>query len=208
MKRPSGLRRLAALALVSTLVSVSPAYAEREVIRDASGDVLKTTFAGPGETTQVLDPTITAGDVRRTVVRHGAHRLNYRFKVRDLRRPDYVQILSQIKTSAADEFLLDVFRSPEGAWADLIIISDPNREDLRCRGIRTRQSVRRDLIRVSIPRRCLQRPRWVRVSATVTYTRADQLAVRWDDDVRMNGQVPPRWGPGSGRAFGPRLSAG
>ena len=80
---------LALVAAVSIGALPSAAHAERVVHKDAHGDVTYQTYDPDTDTSgESVDPTVKAGDILRTVVRHKTDKVFVAIDFADLRRSD------------------------------------------------------------------------------------------------------------------------
>ncbi|MFT4009912.1 MAG: hypothetical protein QM655_07685 [Nocardioidaceae bacterium] len=152
------MRRILVAACTAAVVLVTPAVAEARTlhVRDAKNDVF--TISGSGELVKVGSmPNV---DLRRTTIRHRAHRVVVIGKYVDLRKnKDLVTYAVELRTNT-------------GLTRDAVVTTGPGmrrgevhftgrQKELRCKGITHRISYRGNTVRVSIPRSCLNRPRYV-----------------------------------------------
>lgn len=151
----------AVLALGAT---AAPALADSHTTRDARHDVAVL----PNDTDLVgqhPDARRREGDVTSLRVTHNQHRVRITMRYRALHRPSAKQgaiHTFHLRTNEHESFDVTMVTSPEVLQGDAAFIGP---EDADCRGLRSRISYRHDSVRVSIPRRCLSNPRWVRVGA-------------------------------------------
>ncbi|QLQ09712.1 MAG: hypothetical protein HZY75_04175 [Nocardioidaceae bacterium] len=152
------MRRIFVAAFTAALVIATPAVAEARTahIKDAKGDVY--TMTGQGELVKV--GSIPNADLRRTTIRHRAHRVVVIGKYFDLRKnKDFITYAVQLRTNTGLTRDILVDANPEARRGE-IHFAGPKKE-LRCKGITHRISYRANTVRISIPRSCLKRPRYI-----------------------------------------------
>lgn len=221
--RTVGLAGATALALV--LLAPSAAQADGWGSSDPTGDVKGFNYSPdpqPCGTSTVLDASgETNEDISRLAAKHTRRAVVITLRFADL-LPDAEQSLTVNLRASTGGYELDFFREAprSGQWemfADLStepILPDP--DDLpECGSItvisdgipcRVGREIRfgRNLIRLTVPRRCLGNPRWVRVAAEadhfVNQGQSDDIYYDpWDNHGK---QLSP-WLP----PFGPRVRA-
>lgn len=142
------------LALPMTLAATMvPAGATTVNHRDPHDDVVVMLWDEQGglHTQPIVDP---AADIQRLHVAHRARRVVVRAKLAEVTRGDFM---------TAYTFR---FRTPRGramvsaGGSEAFFFSESK---VGCRGLRFHSSYGRDVITLEVPRRCLDRPRWVRV---------------------------------------------
>lgn len=211
------LRTTAGASLAGAIMlglTAAPASADREVFRDARGDVVTSTFSEVDGETSGIDPTVTGTDALRTVVKHGDRRIKIKVRVRDLRAKDQGSMTAFLKTNEGF-YLVTLMRTPLwGSTADIVDL-DSDEEGVSCPGIQQSISAKKDRFLVSFPRSCVSRPRWIRAMVSMSEfeiiqgeTENDFSFSSHDDDTRVAGDNPSPIGPGSRKAFGPRLYKG
>lgn len=200
--------RLLALHLLLAAVAVlgaAPAHAERDVTRDAAGDVSRVTYAaGTGDPVLSPAPDETAVDVIRTVVDHRTARLSVTIGFRDLARLPSFTTEIRVRTPRGT-FSVMVDRQP--AQGTETTLSRGSRT-VGCRGLRSAIDPGADRVSVVVPSSCLSAPRWVQVGAGVvsffpdesTTDPTDVAAVA--DDGHRSGEVAEEI------ALGPRVRRG
>lgn len=166
---------LALLAPTAVLATPTSAAAERGVLTDPAGDVVRTDMGlGEGEEDdgdRSFAPDEKGADVRRLVARHGRTSLTITMRYRDLTRGSKRLSTSFMIQAPREQFLfaeVTMGRERSGDRATFSSFSDE--EPARCRGLRHEVSIASDTVRVTIPRRCLGRPAWVRVSGNAIAT--------------------------------------
>jgi len=136
----------------------------RVVLRDGAGDVWVST---PDSS----DPTKTsfpAADVTRAVARHARYAVRVRMRFVDLRRSGYQELAAHIETPRLDHYGYGayVYSQPgqRRGWAELYDENYSDDQPIRCDGLRHRFNYDKNLVTLRIPRRCLGRPQWVKVT--------------------------------------------
>ena len=160
-----GLATATAASMV-VLLGATAATADTARHGDRRHDVASEQGAAP----RAADPDIT-----RVTGRHGAHRLVSRVTARNVSR-DTAMGRSKVATRRGGFNLFSVLDEP----VTVIQPAGPPRE-VRCPGLRTRRNVARDTVVVSVPRRCLGNPRWVRAGAVLYTPHPDVDHMRVDD---------------------------
>ena len=187
--------RSSALALVTFMAVLIPsaATANSYVRPDAAKDVVKYATANSSSSTKVPDRTF--GDVLSSSVGHGKRRVNMAMRADELTQTgDGATFLFRIGTKHKIRRLY-IETSP-GHWQGVgYFLRDTNSGDsLKCRGIGWSIDYGTDLVRASVPRKCLGKPKWVHVGmATATF---EDPAI-FLDDAGTNGYIgdAPKWGP-------------
>ena len=157
-------------ALVVLLVSLAGAftltpasYADRMVHRDARHDVMRLTQNDD----LVPAPHVRDPDVLRVKVAHRQHRLSIVLHFAALRHHRSRLHIATIRTDHGRFYELDAQTSASGR--DRVQLTGFGNEDgpIACPRIRYRVGFRRDVVRASVPRRCLETPRWMKVGTGV-----------------------------------------
>lgn len=164
-----------AVTLVAPTAAVATKAAEVRpsvrVVHDPELDVQQP--AEQNSDDYVPAPDRALGDITRFRVRHGAHRVSVQIRAQELVRPkgdDYQVVLAgvQIRT-ARDSFyawlVLDNY-SPRAT----VLFGRRGEEPTACRGLGHDFDAQRDVATVSIPRRCLGGPRWVKAAGALAYS--------------------------------------
>jgi hypothetical protein len=128
------------------------------VLHDGSGDVWELHFAPEGESTATR-ADVPAADVTRAFVRHATSALRIRMRFANLRRVGVQFYNVQIGTPRNVYFAQ--VRSAPGARRGTH--SFDFGEGTGCRRMTHRIDYADNVVTMRIPRRCLERPRWVRV---------------------------------------------
>ncbi len=177
---------VAAIATAACLATVSaPAEAQTRHVRDARGDVVS--VGEESEPANVAEPDRSDGDVLSLRVSHRRHTVRL------------VMRAAGLTPVGGDDLTMHsfAFRTDEGRRANLDLVVTAGRpqgdRELRlggrsrpCRGLDTRVSYAEDLVEVTVPRRCLSSPRWVRVGAGTAVVQGDRL---YGDDASRRGSV-------------------
>lgn len=188
------VRRLALTALLTVVVQVvvaqavvalggatPTAYAERFAAQDAMDDVMAV-----DQNSEDVSPApgISEIDIARVVVRHRRHRLVVTAKVPALQNTaDVLDLQAKIVTPAT-RFWPTMFNFP-GENANLLFYTEHGAAN--CRRAELTRDLTRGVLRMSIPRACIGRPRWVRVGVTVTCQYGSTL---YSDDA-LRGRANP-----------------
>jgi hypothetical protein len=135
----------------------SPAYADTWSRADERGDVQKLTFRRSGE---VVKPARNdrRTDITRVTANHGDRRLSLRIHVRDLRLADTRSVDVRIKTATG----------PYNVAVEVSDLSTVYKHGPWCPRLRHDLDYDANLITISVPRRCLDNPRWVRIGVRMS----------------------------------------
>jgi hypothetical protein len=174
-----------AVVAVAMLTAVAPAAegAERRsrvVLHDGTGDVWTGDFSEENDPTRADFP---AADVTRAVVRHGTYALRIRMRIADLRKVGTQFYQASIQTPR-NEYLADLTSERRARMGREAFFGET-----RCRAMTHRIDYVNDVLRMRIPRRCLGRPRWVKV--TLTNAVVNQRAETFYVDNPHNHQAFP-----------------
>ena len=175
---------------------------------DPAGDVTADDLSGDDP---VLDPEWRNGDITQLRVRHRHYRVTARLNFVELtagRRQPWMYHTFRFLTSGGGGLELSGTvgvngGGRQGVWR----LSDGRR--VKCRGLRHTIDYQAETVRISVPRSCLGRPRWVRVGAKTSSFSEAQEVFRFDDalptgeDATRDPTVPP-----DAPTFGPRLRRG
>lgn len=194
--------RVAAAAVVLPLLALVPAaHAEKWVANDKRGDVV----AGDNAAEEKWPvPKVAISDITRTVVVHRARKVVVRVKVRDIVRSDYA-LVARIRT--ADHTFSAIFnkvseKAPGGAGTpggDYYF--HRGSKDVECSGL-THTISKRNVLKLRVPRSCLDDPTWVRAGVRVVSSDKPMQHSYMD-------QAHPKADSGAGSIrVGPRLRVG
>ncbi len=180
--------------VVSPLVGVTAAQAAEITVVDSTGDVHRIDYNGTGR--PVRAPEVTNGDFTKVTYRHLRHRVAI--------HAEYVDLVAPQAGSGGGDDSSMVFatrmRTNERAYRIGFTIADPSvpggdaflakrRGLVRC-DVAHRIDYEANTITMSIPRRCLSGPRWVRfTSAHAAY----DGNIETTDHPHDNGLVPTAW---------------
>ena len=156
-----------ALPLSALTVPTGAAHAaevvSRVVLTDPTGDVWA---IGEGEGEEWVSAGDEPGlDVERAVVHHRRHRLVVRMTFTNLRRVE-PQYYSAAFTAPKGYGAVFVSAEP-GRWKGRSQLVDEQFGQVRCRGLRHRIDYATEKVVMSVPRSCIDKPRWVRVAMAV-----------------------------------------
>jgi hypothetical protein len=179
---------LAATTGLAVLVP-SQAYAGSYVRPDATGDVSSQTDDGP----YVRTPSRVEGDVRTSGVSYAGRRVTVAIGFAQLTQTTEITgHLLRLRTNKGKVRDVTVIAGP-GQWAGRTQLTKGNGNRVRC-ALGHRIDYVADRVTVSIPRKCLGKPRWVRVGIGVVSV---QDEVFFADDAATNGvlRANPILGP-------------
>jgi hypothetical protein len=165
MSHASRLLLAVLISLAATLTIVPSSSADRVVRRDARHDLAFVLDESPSRPA----PAYSDPDVVRTVVAHRHHRVIMRFRFARLDRlhAEY-DVAGVIETPARFGYRFDVeWRRFEPVIVSLTHLSAHGGTSVDCPRLRPLLDLKRDLIRIRIPRKCLGSPRWVRLAMYV-----------------------------------------
>ena len=133
----------------------------RVVLRDGTGDVW--TYAPGGSAAPA--PSMTSyppADVTRAVVTHGHYALRIRLRFADLQRVGHQAYRMDLETprSVDESFFAAVVSGPDSRKGRHFL---ERGSSVRCPGFEHRIDYATNVVTMQIPRRCLGRPRWVKV---------------------------------------------
>ncbi|GAA5144141.1 hypothetical protein GCM10023340_11240 [Nocardioides marinquilinus] len=190
-------RGLTALVLVGSLAAVAPAaHAETVVVRDARGDVKRFAPNTDRDATISRAPRERSADITRLRVTHSFKRIGVGVSVRDL-DPAATQVLDiQLRLPGGDRAFVSA-STFDGRWSTFAAAGDA--EGFReCQAWTTPRPALDRLV-VTIPRRCLNRPDWVRTTVSLaTIEGNERREIAFVDAVHQRigfGESPLRYGP-------------
>lgn len=161
---------------------------------DASSDVV---LLHPESDDVTVEEDWANGDITRLRAAHAMHRVKARVQFRDLRKKnvDTLNHVARIRTDAA-VFTVHVFAGT-GSWDGQSFLA--RNRVVKCRGLEHDIDYAENTARISVPRSCLGRPKWVRIgAATSSFVDAAEES-RFDDALSTGNadEVPDR--PAMGR---------
>ena len=183
------VRRLGPGVLLSLLLVAAPAHAETWSSPDPGGDATVVEFDPEPEPCGTITETpTTEGDVRRLTVRHSRDDVVLTVAVTGLVRAGAASASFTVLTPGRDLFV-DVYRYAGRTRIDLAELPRIDEDDvdecgsfffgagvIPCPRARGEIAVKESRIRVTLPRRCLGTPRWVRVGVGVCSAGCDTWA--------------------------------
>lgn len=132
------------------------AFAERYDASDAKRDVVSIDITTEAQTPV---PDNATADVVKVRVNHARGAVRFRVKLRDLAGPALTGVVADLKTNKR-RYSLSFFRSGGRTTLEL---TNPSGEDaIKCRGKKRSSNLDTDVVKFSVPRSCLDSPRWVR----------------------------------------------
>ncbi len=183
-----------------TVLAAAPAQAASYSARDAGGDVLKNDNRVFGDEYRAA-PRHRNADARWVKVRHGAHRLHVNIGTADLRRVGRsLDARVHIKTpTSAYTANASLYRT-RGEYRQGTELGQDY--EVECRGLSSRFDVDRNVIRLVVPNRCLEDPRFVRVGVQL-YNSVRRYT--YTDDAQLDGRLRPS---GEHAKYSPRVHRG
>lgn len=188
MTRPLSRARLAAAAAAATLavpLVAVPAAAQEVTVRDARGDMIRVEEGGSDPHPA---PRATIGDVMKTTFRHTDRRVIVRTKLVALEPTGRrFNVWVDVQNGARRSWFVGVEATRRDREGHTIFMTERG-NDVAC-VVQHRINYDQNVVRVSVPRRCLDTPRLVRfrlltehVRRTWDYAWLDNgLAVSMDD---------------------------
>lgn len=174
---------LLAFTTTALVLTSGTAFADTLTKVDAAGDVAKQV-----EDTTTVDPTVTNGDITRSVIRHGASKVRVKLAFRDLAKTGHLVGLVSVRSNKGRSAARDItIVAGPGAYGGRVHVENANGKTVTCRTTRTIDYVANTLV-LEVPRRCLGYPRWIRVGIGVI-TSPDTFTTAYLDDARTNGSV-------------------
>jgi hypothetical protein len=155
------LLRSALVVSAVTLVSLAPtaAHADKKVVIDASHDVVK--YAQTGQTVQ---PTRAEGDIVRSVVRHKAKRVVMKLYFGEL-TPAGIGAFNVFTIKTRTMTRTVALQTIPGYWdGRTFFYKGVAGNAANCLGIHHKMDYTANTATVSVPRRCLHKPKWVKVA--------------------------------------------
>lgn len=149
---------LAAITAVTALAA--PANAEREVLRDTTSDVWSP--EGPGAFSE--EGSVVNTDIKRTTIRHQDRFIVVKVRYVELKKraSDEVTFYGYLRTDRRRTYEVVIEADWLGRGADYILRKYSTGTPVDCDRIHGRTRFGVEVLRVSIPRSCLGKPRWVR----------------------------------------------
>ena len=162
---------VAAVVAVPLVFTTGPAAAATEeeapsrvVLPDPTGDVWMIGEGEDEEWTSAGD--MPTADVTRAVVRHGRFKLVVRMTFSNLRRVD-PQSYDAMHMSRSGYGAMFVWTGP-GRWGGRHMLVDEEFGKVKCPGLDHDIDYAEDRILMTVPRKCIDRPDWVKVGLSNT----------------------------------------
>lgn len=193
----------ASLAAALALFPGPGAAGETFFHQDPAGDVVSVAIdAGPNlEHIATLKPRRAHGDIVSMRSLHATRRVIVGLRFRNIKPTGDMSHSLVFRTDRARYFLQI---EHTGGRVQFTFFYNESRDSIvRCGGLKIHVGVRTDRLGVSVPRGCLNRPRWVRVGGE-TYTSSGSGTFDYDDAMRR-GRSDSNWGF-EGPLLSPRLS--
>lgn len=118
-------------------------------------------------------PERVDGDLTHVRIGHRTHRVVIVMRAtslpRPLQDPYEVMVAANGVTTPDGAYYVTLFRQD----STVVFVGRTGHEPTRCRGVRSRIRWSSAAVRLSLPRRCLGDPRWVRVSSVLAYSTPD-----------------------------------
>jgi hypothetical protein len=164
------LRTLVAVAALAFVLPVgTPVLAQAQGIDrltmiDDRGDTWRYPL---DESPPVVAPRQRRNDIRRTVVRHGLHAVTIRARFSELsRRPAFYVLTVPLRTSAGVRREVSLFVDRETHWRGVADFMRPSGRLAKC-AVAHRINYTRNVVRVRVPRSCLDDPRWIQANVFI-----------------------------------------
>jgi len=188
MPRSFATLLLTLVLIGGTVALAGPARADRWTYDDAAGDVSRLVETPTSLSVEAV-PEQANGDITQVVIDHRRKRIGVDIVLRaPLAGPFIVSV--GLRTPG-HRFQLSWMRMPGTGMGGLDLVSfDAHRKDLsvRCAGLKRTLAADRTAIRLSVPRSCLDRPRWLRASVSLN-TIALRTGESHEDDGLRTGRT-------------------
>ena len=177
--------------LVAGLVLLpSDAQADSYVSPDASGDVVQVNLQAE---TSMQVPDRTEGDITSSGVAHGKRRVAMATRHRELTRTG-AGTVHLFRIGSRNRVHVVTLVARPGHWQGSASMKTGQGRSVSCRGLRWSIRYDDDLVRLSVPRRCLGRPSWVHVGMAEKHV---EETSNFLDDAQTDGRISenPEFGP-------------
>lgn len=153
----------AGISMVLTMVTPS-AYAAKQVTKDARHDVAAISVDSLFGDYQITPaPTEASSDITRSVINHRRTRLVTKVHFRDA-QPRKAPVLLLLITTPTDRYEAFYGKGQGvGGGPDFELTQGFSSDQITCKGVKLSFDLDTDVASISIPRRCLGSPRWVRM---------------------------------------------
>jgi hypothetical protein len=180
--RPALRVAAAALAVALAPMSAPSASAARLTVADARGDMVKVDEGGGNPRPA---PGATIGDAVRTTFRHTDHRVVVRVRFAELARTGKrLNLWVELRDETRHTTTLGVEATRADRDGHPILMTNRGR-DIDC-AVAHRINYRRDVIRASVPRRCLGRPESVKFRVLTEHVRRSWAYAYLDNALSRN----------------------
>ncbi|MBM7519838.1 hypothetical protein [Nocardioides nitrophenolicus] len=178
---------LSLLLPAATVALAAPAHADRWTYDDAAGDV---THMAVTETSLSVEtaPEQANGDITQVVVDHGRKRVTILVRTRTAITGAFGASVD-LRTRG-HYFVLTWMRAPGVGGVELMDFKAKKEKDMvvKCPGLKRKLVAERTTLRLSVPRSCLDDPRWVRVGVSLS-TFGMFTGQSYDDDGLRTGMT-------------------
>jgi hypothetical protein len=177
---------LSVLLSGGTVALAAPAHADRWTYDDAAGDVTHTVVTETSVSI-VTAPDQVNGDIVQVAVDHRRTKVIVAIRTRSALVGQFAASVD-LRTRG-HMFLLTSMRMPGFGGTELMDFkSHGDDPTVRCSGLKRKLSADRTTIRLSVPRSCLDDPRWVRVGVSLS-TSSLFTEEMYDDDGLKTGMT-------------------
>ncbi len=160
-RRAASAAVVTVLSLAAVVATAASASAESRTLKDGRGDTWQIFGTEPAR-----KPGHPEADVRKVVVKHTARKVVVRARVQDLRREGQAITLAVDIDTPSDVTYSASADAWRGSWKGTTTFFAG---DSRTCEPRHSLSYGKDVIRLSVPTRCLARPAWVRAQVKVIH---------------------------------------
>lgn len=187
----------AALAVAMLPFAASPAAAETQRSTDAAGDTSTEDGPGPGQAT---------ADIVAFRSHHGEKRVTVRLDMAAMRDSGKFYATAVIKTNDGTRYAVNYGRTRRGEVEGIDVVRGPldKGKVVRCEGADGQFLLDEKALRISVPRRCVGNPGWIRTGGFVETRPSQPMAKIYYDDARRDGDASER----RIKVGGPRLASG
>ncbi len=172
------------------VLAPGPAQADSRTRNDPAGDVTSVPNHSDVED-RTLEPARREGDLVSTTVRHRKRTVLMVGRYRELTQVAGQVHFFVIRTNEHRTRRVGLFVDADD-WQGTCLLHERRRVSLSCPGVQRSIDYQANVIRVVVPRRCLSRPRWVRVRIETETQDATKV---YDDAAPGRGTGPWTFGP-------------
>ena len=183
----------AALLIAAIIAAPAPAQAERAEVPDKAGDV----FSPEGANGWTAEGSRPNTDLRRVLVRHETRRVFVKAKYANLKKDiaDEITFHAYLRTDDRTLFHVLVHIDPHGLEDSYYLSRYATSTTVECEGIRGETRFGANTTMLTVPRRCLGNPKWVRFQGKAeSYLEVDGLfvdAAGWPGPKRQYATARP-----------------